>query len=276
MTIEKAYGSFSPISQTLEEILKRAAAKKLSTLLFLNKKSESGSIYCKSCKSHTIVPKQVDVCPNCGSADIYFNSVNINSLTKTLNSKLSTLNSLDIQTAAAFYKLLPKKYDVAVHVKTDSVLNFPDFASSEKLYAQITNLKKLAKKLVVLQTYNPDSPVIKNAVSSNYSGFYNEELVQRKTFSYPPFALLIKITISGKNAEDKSEKLVEDLKQSTINNQQLTILGPYLANLRYNIILKLPLPNYSLATRTKTLEKLKKHLPKEKGIKIIVEPNTLL
>ncbi|MBI2012607.1 hypothetical protein HYS90_01610 [Candidatus Curtissbacteria bacterium] len=155
-------------------------------------------------------------------------------------------------------------------------MNFPDFASSEKLYAQITNLKKLAKKLVVLQTYNPDSPVIKNAVSSNYSGFYNEELVQRKTFSYPPFALLIKITISGKNAEDKSEKLVEDLKQSTINNQQLTILGPYLANLRYNIILKLPLPNYSLATRTKTLEKLKKHLPKEKGIKIIVEPNTLL
>ncbi len=268
MTIEKAYGSFSPISQTLEEILKRAADKKLSTLLFLNKKSESGSVYCKSCKTQTVVPSQTNACPSCGSPDVYFNSVNVNSLSTQVK-KILPKAQIDIATAAAFYKLLPKKYDVAVHIKTDSVLNFPDFASSEKLYAQITNLKKLAKKLVVLQTYNPDHPAIKNAIKSDYQKFYLEEVNQRKTFSYPPFAILIKITVGGKNAEEKSNQIMSELPND------LTVLGPYQSAGRQNIILKIPLPNYSLAQRTKTLEKLKTILPHQKDIRIIVDPDSL-
>ena len=269
MTIEKAYGNFSPISETLEEILKRAADKNLSTLLFLNKKSESGSVFCKSCKTHSIVPKQVDVCPNCGSTDIYFNSANVTSLSAHIK-KILPNASIDIETAAAFYKLLTKKYDVAVHIKTDSVLSFADYTSGEKLYSQIQNLKKLAKKLVVVQTYNPDHPVIKNAVNSDYQKFYLEEIGERKTFSYPPFALFIKVSVSGKNSQEKAEEFMSKLPDN------LSVLGPYQSAGRQNIILKIPLPNYSLTTRTKTLEKLKTTLIRQKDIRIIIDPDSLI
>ncbi len=269
MTIEKAYGSFSPISETLEEILKRAVAKKLSTLLFLNKKSESGSIYCKSCKTQTAVPKQISACPNCQSPDIYFNSVNINSLTAQVKKTLPDA-AIDIETAAAFYKLLPKKYDVAVHIKTDSILNFPNFASSEKLYEQIVNLKKLAKKLVVLQTYNPDHPAIKSAIVGDYQQFYRDELEGRKAFSYPPFALLIKIVVTG--TEQKAQEIFDNL------DPELSALGPFKGEgeLRYNIIAKIKLENYSLAQRTKAVEKIKGLLPRQKNIRIIVEPDSII
>ncbi|MDO8487092.1 MAG: hypothetical protein Q7S45_02285 [Candidatus Curtissbacteria bacterium] len=269
MTNEKVYGNYSPISQTLEEILKRAAAKKLSTLLFLNKKSESGSIYCKSCKAQTVVQKQIAACPNCGSPDVYFNLVNINSLSAQVK-KILPGAAIDIETAAAFYKLLPKKYDVAVHIKTDSVLNFPDFASSEKLYAQITNLKKLAKKLVILQTYNPDHPAIKWAIDGNYLQFYKEELSQRKTFSYPPFSLLVKIVVAG--TEEKAQEIFDNL------DPELSALGPIKdeGNSKYNIILKIKLSDYSLSTRTKTLDKVRVILPHQKDVRIIVEPDSII
>ncbi|MEX2028079.1 MAG: hypothetical protein WD988_01090 [Candidatus Curtissbacteria bacterium] len=269
MTIEKAYGNFSPISETLEEILKRAADKKLRVLLFLNKKSESGSVYCKSCKTQSAVPKQVDVCPSCGSADIYFNSVNVSSLSARIK-KILPDASTDIETAAAFYKLSPQKYDVSVHVKTDSVLAIPDYTSTEKLYTQIINLKKLTKKLVVLQTYNPNHFAVKNAVSSNYQQFYLEETRQRKIFSYPPYTLLIKIVVSG--TEENIQEIFESL------DSRLSPIGPFKGGgpAKYNIILKIPLPNYSLQERSKALEKIKSLLPRQKNIRIIVDPDSLI
>lgn len=297
MTAEKVFGNYSPISQTLEEIIKRAHLKKLSMLLFLNKKRESGSVYCKNCKTQTFIEKQPAACLNCGSAEIYFNSININSLGQDVKKILPGVNInhiaegvrsinnsqpsiVTIATASVFYKLSPRKYDVVAHIKTDTALNIADFSSGEKLYTQISNLKKLARKLLILQTYNTENPIIQNASKNNYQKFLKEELIQRKNFSYPPFSLLLKIIVHDKSKdtlESKAEKLFEDL-NNLAKARDIEVIGPYQSHkddLRYNIILKIKLENYNLGTRKDAIKKVANFLPQQKGIKIIIEPDSL-
>lgn len=316
---ERKLGNYSPISNTLEEIIKRAYLKKLSILLFLNKKIESGSIYCKTCKHQEFAKTQPNVCPNCQSTEIFFNSTNINSLAKELKRILpnSTVNlvaeglkqspirglirrkalpiphkfgvnnqqsTIDIATSAVFYRLLSKKYDLVAHIYADSPLNFNEYSAQETTYSQITNLKKLSRKLLVIQTYNDQNPGIVNAASGNYSAFAKFELSQRKTLSYPPFSLLVKISIRGKDeesTEQKSQDYKDKLEKLLTTHYSLptTLLGPYKSlnfkKLSYNIMLKIQLVNYKLYSREKALEKISEFMPKEKNIKIEVEPITL-
>lgn len=292
---ERKLGNYSPISSVLEEIIKRAYSKKLSILLYLNKKIESGSIYCKNCKHQQFFKSQPEVCPNCKSTEIFFNSTNIHSLAKEVKKNLpnATINiltekmkqsTIDIATASVFYKLIVKKYDLVAHIYCDSPLNFNEYSSPEEIYSQVINLKKLTKKLLVIQTYNKDLPAVKFAASNNYSAFYQSELNPRKALNFPPFSLLIKITVSGKKEIDtdkKAQKLFNHLKQLTLNHQLSTVnlLGPYKPVfqkiLSYNITLKIPLNNYSLNSKEKALEKISKLLPRQKDVRIIVEPKNL-
>lgn len=304
MLAEKAAGNRSPISDQLETYLKLGFKKNKRILLFLNKKKESGHVYCRSCKFSDFANIQPEICPNCGSADIWFNTLNVNSLAslvqklipnakiniiaggKSQMSNVSGQVSVDIATSSVFYKLSPQKYDLVAAIATDSLLNITDFTAFERLYAQISDLKKLTKGLLVLQTYNPDHSVIKNAAAGNYQQFFREHLRERKALSYPPFAQLIKLTLKGKKEEDlqkKSQELFDELNQLTVNGQLSTvsILGPYkstfsTATARYNIIAKIPVSSYTLAKREKAIDKAQPLLAKvPRNWQIEVEPDSL-
>ncbi len=293
---DRKLGNYSSISTDLEEIIKRAYSKKLSVLLFLNKKIESGSIFCKDCKHREFFKSQPEVCPNCQSAEIYFNSTNINTLAREVKKILpgaetnfiaeKTTNTrhqipdtkITIATSAVFYKLHASKFDLVAHIYADSPLNFNQYNSQEEIYSQITNLKKLTKKLLIIQTYNEELPAIKFAVLENYEAFYKSELAPRKLLNYPPFSLLVKITVSGRKETD-TEKKAQKLYRDLTNQLPVTILGPFAINLQrtlsYNIILKNPLTSYSLNSRQAALNKIKNLIPTEKDLKIIVEPKNL-
>ena len=302
MENEKISGKRSAVSAYLEEALRKNRG---STLLFLNRKVESGNLFCKNCKHQEFLNRQVSVCPNCQSPNIWFNSLNIFTLTSEvrkvapkarvrliaegISQQPSSLTAqqpvIDIATASVFYSLQTRKYDLVTHVRTDSTLNVADFASGEKTYFQITDLKKLATKLLVLQTYNPDHPVITAAANSNYRKFFDYETSQRKLLYYPPYSLLVKLTLRGKPSETletKAENLAVNLKDlSTINHSPLTILGPYrpivqTQQAKYNIILKVPISAYSLANRQNAVKNLSKYfeiVPKD--WRVIVEPSSL-
>ena len=119
----------------------------------------------------------------------------------------------------------------------------------------------------------------------NYKKFFELESEQRKLLSYPPYSLLIKLGLKGKNAEKlelMAEKLVASLKNlSTMNHLPLTVLGPYRPIFqtkegRSNIILKIPVGNHSLKNREGAVRKLSPYfaiVPKD--WKIIVEPVSL-
>src|SRR3990167_11308462 len=110
MADERQAGNKSPISSVLAEKIKKIHMAGGKTLLFLNKKAESGQIYCRACKQQNFAPKMPTICPNCQSPDIFFHSLNINSLAQEVK-KIVPLSTCDISTSAIFYAPLFQKYD---------------------------------------------------------------------------------------------------------------------------------------------------------------------
>ena len=307
MANEKQAGNRSPISSVLAEEIKKLHKTNGRALLFLNKKAESGQIYCNACKQQNFAFKIPTTCPNCKSPDIFFHSLNINSLSNEVKKivpqsnlrfltegyRLQTtdyrLPTVDISTSAIFYAQVFQKYDLVAHISTDSVLNIADLKTSEKLYSQIADLKKLTKNtgLLILQTYNPESDLLKNAAQGDFTNFYLNELNARKMLLYPPYSLLVKLTIKG-NKQDlifqKAKNLIENLKsvhELNYKSGDPIILGPYEPVFlgktpRYNIILKVKLNSYDIETKEKTLKGLSPYLSKvPKGWQISVEPDSL-
>lgn len=280
MTNERLGGNNSAISTEVFSYLEQTK----NALLFLNKKKESGHLFCKSCKNSQYLEKQPTACPACQSPDIFWNVLNIQALAtdvkKTLprfainiisdKNKIPSTNNnqpaVDIATAQIFYSPLAKKYDLIAHIQTDSVINQMDFSSTQNLYTQITMLKKLlsVNGRLFLQTYNQENPTINFAANGDYKSFYNLELAQRKLLSYPPYSLLAKLTIKGKNRDKiqkEAEKLAANLRSNTYDLKS-TLLGPYESIFwqkipTYHIILKINLESYNLDVRQKAVAKLK-------------------
>ncbi|MEL0124040.1 MAG: primosomal protein N' [Alphaproteobacteria bacterium] len=91
----------------------------------------------------------------------------------------------------------------------DSILNDFDFRSSEKAFQQITQVagragRKDLKGEVFIQTYQPNHPVIKSSISSDYEWFINYELNERRNNFLPPFSSFISIIINSVN-ENKAK-----------------------------------------------------------------------
>ncbi|MEK7581621.1 MAG: hypothetical protein AAB512_05045 [Patescibacteria group bacterium] len=296
---DKTSGNKSPISFDLEEHIGQTLEEKGAVLLFLNKKKESGHMFCKACKTSLYLEKQPNQCTNCNSPNIFWSVLNINSLAtdvknlfpqskvnlitdnkqQTTNHELSTI---DIGTAFALYSPLAKKYNLIAQIQTDSLLNVADHASGEKLFAQITSLKKILTPngTLILQSYSVENPILNLVAHGDYKSFYLEELSQRKLLNNPPYSLLIKLTIKGKG-DDKVKNEAESLAgslPSTINHQPSTILGPYKPIFWqklpvYHIILKNRVANYSLSDREKVINSIAPLLQKgSKKYSIEVEP----
>ena len=288
MAEERQMGNKSPISSVLVDKLRKIRKIQGRSLLFLNKKAESGQIYCRACKQQNFAPKMPAMCPNCQSPDIFFHSLNINSLAQEVK-KIVPLSTCDISTSAIFYAQIFQKYDLVAHISTDSVLNIADITTGEKFYSQISDLKKITKDtgLLILQTYNPESDLLKNAANGDFKNFYLAELNARKMLLYPPYSLLVKVTIKGKSKDlilQKAKNLVETLKSQQAQNsktEQIIILGPYEPVFlgktpRYNIILKVKLETYDLKSKEKAATLLLPYISKvPKGFTITVEPDSL-
>ena len=53
------------------------------------------------------------------------------------------------------------------------------------------------KGQVIIQTYSPDSEIIKYSAQGGYKDFYEYEIQERKTFLYPPYTKLIELEFSS-------------------------------------------------------------------------------
>lgn len=90
-------------------------------------------------------------------------------------------------------------------LNADNLLNYPDFRSSERAFQLITQVAGRAgrrEKLgeVIVQTSQPDHPVIRQAATGDYLSMVNIQLREREAFHYPPYARLISITMRHREA----------------------------------------------------------------------------
>ncbi len=83
-------------------------------------------------------------------------------------------------------------------INADVSLNIPDYRSSERTYQLITQVAGRAGRAggessVLIQTYEPESDVIREAAAGNYEDFYESELLHRSVMNYPPFSDIISV-----------------------------------------------------------------------------------
>ncbi len=98
----------------------------------------------------------------------------------------------------------------------DALFSIPDFRVAERVLSILLKIRSLSQKGMILQTRNPDQHVLQCAMAGNIVDFYREETAARKQFNYPPFSILIKISIEG----DK-DSIVAHM------SQLKTLLGSY-------------------------------------------------
>ncbi len=113
----------------------------------------------------------------------------------------------------------------------DRMIHFPDFRSYERAFQLITQVsgragRKDKKGRVIIQTADTQEPILQQIIHHDYQGFYRREILERQSFSYPPFYRLIKIVLRHKEEElaDKAATLYVKLLTPELGKRR--ILGP--------------------------------------------------
>lgn len=112
----------------------------------------------------------------------------------------------------------------------DMLIRFPDFRAFERSYQLMTQVagragRKNKRGKVIIQTSNPDQWVIQQVISGNYTNLYQQEIIERRNFHYPPFFKLIRIQLKHKDDKHLEGSALElgSLLKNSFGNR---VLGP--------------------------------------------------
>ncbi len=88
----------------------------------------------------------------------------------------------------------------------NQMLHFPDFRAYERSYQLMAQVggragRKNKRGKVIIQTISPENPIIHFVKENDYERMFNNQLMERKQFKYPPFNRLISITLKHKNKD---------------------------------------------------------------------------
>lgn len=89
-------------------------------------------------------------------------------------------------------------------LNADNLLNSPDFRSSERAFQLLTQVagragRRESEGVVIIQTSEPDNPVIGWVAHGDYDTMARSELADRHAFSYPPYSRLLQLTLREAN-----------------------------------------------------------------------------
>lgn len=98
-------------------------------------------------------------------------------------------------------------------LNADMLINIPDFRSAERAFNMLLQVAGRAGRRetagrVMIQTAQPEHPVITHVTSHDYIGFYNHELAERRECFYPPFSRMIFIYL--KHREETNVDLMAE------------------------------------------------------------------
>lgn len=90
------------------------------------------------------------------------------------------------------------KVSVVGILSADTLLNYPDFRAHERAFQMMEQVagragRKGKQGMVVLQTAQPQHPVVRQLMAHDYHTMYNTQIAERQDFAYPPFTRLIYI-----------------------------------------------------------------------------------
>ncbi|MEM9050610.1 MAG: primosomal protein N' [Bacteroidota bacterium] len=116
-------------------------------------------------------------------------------------------------------------------LNADLLLKFPDFRARERAYQLMTQVagragRKQKRGKVIIQSQDPNQWLIQQVKAGNYEGVLNQEIKERREFSYPPFTRLIRLTVQHKEME-MVDFCASELKKEMLSIvPEKSILGP--------------------------------------------------
>ena len=173
----------------------------------------------------------------------------------------------------------------------DQGLFLDDYRANERTFEMIVQVAGRAGRYekngrAVIQTYNPESEVIKYAVNQDYREFYNVEIKLRKATVFPPFCDICVINITSEfeneaeSASNKIGELLQNYMSSGYNDVKAVIFGPFPApiykvnrNFRMRYIIKCRTNKRTKEMLALILTDIQKQATKKVNISIDVNPN---
>ncbi len=115
-------------------------------------------------------------------------------------------------------------------LNADNLLNYPDFRSYERSYQLIMQVsgragRKNKRGRVIIQTTQPNHPVIQDVIANDYFKLFSRQMAERKMFRYPPYYRLIKIVVKHQNRE-RLDLAALNLATALRNIFNKNVLGP--------------------------------------------------
>ncbi len=215
---------------------------------------DTHTLLCHTCGSTQDTPL---ACPSCRSVEIFFKSPGTKAIVSSLTSLFPEARiarfdkdnkageriearhadvvdgSIDILVGT---QLLSKGHDLPQLslvgiVLAESGLSFPDYTSEERSFQIIRQLCGRVGRghrpgVVVLQTFDPDNPTIRAALSGSWDDFYTKQLAERRNFGFPPFFHVMKVELaraSAGSAEAATKKLMRQVDEA---HTGISLIGP--------------------------------------------------
>ena len=196
-----------------------------------------GTLRCHHCGHAEPAP---ETCPACGSAEVARLGAGTQRLERELEAQLPELERIRLDADAAAKpgamaealnrfasadravlvgtQMVAKGHhflgvSLAAVVDADTGLGLPDFRAEERTFQLVTQLAgrsgREAPGRVLVQTFQPDARTIELAARHDVEGFLTGELERRRALGYPPFRHLVRIVVSGPDADGPLRALTE-------------------------------------------------------------------
>ncbi len=112
----------------------------------------------------------------------------------------------------------------------DGLLGFTDFRVNERAFQLMEQVsgragRKGDRGKVIIQTTNPNNPIIQLVISHDYAALFEQEMNSRKIFNYPPFSRIIQLYFKHgdkQRANAAAEFIASRLKPVLVDN----LIGP--------------------------------------------------
>lgn len=116
-------------------------------------------------------------------------------------------------------------------LQADSIMSYPDFHATERGYQLMAQVAGRAGRkdrpgTVIIQTRQPETPVMEFVRKNDYAGFYRSQMEERYAFCYPPYTRIVTAILKGHDPEtvERASHILKEILSDLFGQDR--VLGP--------------------------------------------------